>query len=401
MKYLTIGNGIAGTTAALNIRKFDANGEITIITEEDLPLYSRIRLTEYLTGSIDEKKLLLYDNLWYERNRITLITNSKVTSIDAGKKLISLDGNAPIPYDKLLVATGSRVSVPSLRGVNKKGIFTLRTIAEARRIKEYAENVVSIVILGGGVLGLEIGNSLRNIGKAVSFVEYFPRLLPRQLDVEGSRIFREKLESHGFHFILDAKADEVLGNDTMEGLMLLDGRSVRGQMLILSTGIIPEISLFRNTGIALGRGVPVNDRMETGLPDVYAAGDTVEYHGEVYGMWSAAEKQGEVAGINMAGGNTTYTGTTPSHTITVAGIEVLSAGEIDIDCKLPSLVYKDKEKGIYRKIVIRDNCIAGCILCGDTTGRKEVVAAIKESRPVKDMREFFGRLNLIWMQPQE
>jgi len=401
MKYLVIGNGIAGTTASLNIRKFDANGEITIITEEDLPLYSRIRLPEYIAGAIDEKKLLLYNDLWYEHNRITLITNNRVASIDAGKKLIFLNGNVRIPYDKCLVATGSRASVPALRGVNKKGIFTLRTIADARRIKEYAEKADSIVILGAGVLGLEIGNALRNIGKSVTFVEYFPRLLPRQMDIEGSRIFMGKLESYGLRFILEAKADEVLGNDTLEGLMLLDGRSVRGEMLIMSAGIIPEISLFSSAGIALGKGVPVNDRMETELPDVYAAGDVVEHRGMVYGIWPAAEKQGEVAGINMAGGNTKYTGTTPSHTITVAGIEVLSAGELDLDCKLPSLVYKDTGKGIYRKMVIKDNCVVGCILCGDTTGRKEVIAAVKERRPVKDMQESFEKLNLIWMQPQE
>jgi len=399
MKYLVIGNGIAGTTAALNIRKFDANGEITIITEEDLPLYSRLRLPEYLTGTIDEKKLLLYNDAWYEQNRITLITNNRVASIDPGTKHISLDGKARIPYDKLLVATGGRASVPALLGMEKKGIFTLRTIADARRIKEYAEKVVSIVILGGGVLGLEIGNALRIIGKSVTFVEYFPRLLPRQMDIEGSRIFREKLESYGLRFILDARAEEVLGNDTVEGIMLLDGTSVEGQMLILSAGIIPEISLFSSTDIALGRGVPVNDRMETALPNVYAAGDAAEYRGTVYGIWPAAEKQGEVAGINMAGGNTTYSGTTPSHFITVAGIEVLSAGEIDIDCKLPSLVYKDEEKGIYKKIVIRDNCVAGCIFCGDTTGKKEVVSAVQARRPIRDMQESFERLNLIWMQP--
>jgi nitrite reductase (NADH) large subunit len=226
MKYLIIGNGIAGTTAALHIRKFDAGGEITIITEEDLPLYSRIRLPEYLTGAIDEKKLLLFNDAWYEQNRITLITNNIVASIDPGTKQIFLDGNARIPYDKLLVATGSRASVPVLRGVDKKGIFTLRTIADARRIKEYAEKAISVVILGGGVLGLEIGNALRNIGKSVTFVEFFPRLLPRQMDVEGSRIFREKLESYGLRFMLDAKAEEVLGNDSVEGLMLRDGRSL-------------------------------------------------------------------------------------------------------------------------------------------------------------------------------
>ena len=400
MKYLIIGNGVAGTTAAQNIRKFDKDGEITVITEENFPFYSRMRLPEYLSGAIDEKKLMLHDDSWYERNRITLITNKKVESIDHVTKYVALHGNARIAYDKLLVATGSRASVPQLIGVEKQGVFTLRTIADAQRIREYAERAVNIIILGGGVLGLEIGNALRSPGRTVTFVEYFPRLLPRQMDIEGSRIFREKLESYGLTFILDARAEEVIGNDMVEGLMLRDGRSVRGQMLVISAGIIPNTYLFSNTGMSLGRGVPVNDRMEVELPDIYAAGDAAEYRGIVYGIWPTAEKQGEVAGINMAGGNSTYNGTTPSHSITVAGIEVISAGDIDIDGKLPSLIYKDNEKGIYKKIVVLDDYIAGCILCGDTTGKKEIVSAVKERRPVSEMQESFQRHHLAWTQSQ-
>ncbi len=398
MKYLVIGNGAAGTTASINIRKFDSDGEITIITEEDLPFYSRIRLPEYLSGAVDSGKLLLYNDSWYEKNRITLITNKRVVAIDPGVKQVLLDGNERIAYDKLLAATGGRAAVPPIAGVQKQGVFTLRTIADARKIRSYTEKVVNVIILGGGVLGLEIGNALRNIGKTVTFVEYFPRLLPRQMDIEGSRILKEKLESFGLRFILDARAEEVLGNDAVEGLKLAGGGSLRGQMLIISAGVIPEKSLFNSSGITLGKGVPVNDRMETELPDVYAAGDAAEFGGLVYGIWPVAEKQGEVAGINMAGGNTTYRGVTPSHSITVAGIEVISAGEIDVDCKLPSLVYKDKERGIYKKVVIEDNCVAGCILCGDTSGRKEVISAVKERRPAEDMQEVFGRLNLTWMQ---
>jgi len=398
MKYLIIGNGVAGTTAAINIRKFDAVGEITIITEEGLPFYSRIRLPEYLAGAVDAKKLTLHDDSWYEQNRITLITNKHVALIDPSLKEVSLDDKARMPYDKLLAATGGRAVIPSIAGVQKQGVFTLRTIADARRIKEYSEKAMSVVILGGGVLGLEIGNALRNIGKSVTFVEYFPRLLPKQMDIEGSLILKEKLESFGMRFVLDAAAEEVLGNSAVEGLQLKDVSTVRGQMLIISAGVAPEKNLLGSSGIALGRGVPVNERMETELPDVYAAGDAAEFNKIIYGTWQAAEKQGEVAGINMAGGNTTFNGMTPSHSITVAGIEVISAGELDIDCKLPSLLYKDKEKGVYKKIVIDNDCVAGCILCGDTSGKKEIVSAIRERRPAGDMREIFERLGLKWMQ---
>jgi nitrite reductase (NADH) large subunit len=170
--------------------------------------------------------------------------------------------------------------------------------------------------------------------------------------------------------------------------------------MVVSAGIIPDTSLLVNAGITLGKGVPVNDRMETELPDIYAAGDAAEHRNKIYGIWPAAEKQGEVAGINMAGGNTSYNGTIPSHSITVAGIEVVAYGEIDVDCTLPSLVYKDKEKGIYKKIVVRDDYVAGCILCGDTTGKKEVISAVQEGRPVTTIRKTLEELNIPWTQSQ-
>src|SRR5664279_4821170 len=150
MKYLIIGNGVAGTTAALNIRKFDASGEIIVITEEDFPFYSRIRLPEYLSGSIDEKKLVLHNDAWYERNGIALITNRRVALIEPADRRVVLEGEARIPYDKLLIATGGRPYIPVLRGADKKGVFTLRTIADARKIRAYAENAVNVIILGGG-----------------------------------------------------------------------------------------------------------------------------------------------------------------------------------------------------------------------------------------------------------
>jgi len=398
MKYLIIGNGVAGTTAALNIRKLDASGEIVVITEEDIPFYSRIRLPEYLSGSIDEKKLVLHDDAWYERNGIALITNRRVALIEPVDRLVVLEGEARIPYDKLLIATGGRPYIPVLRGADKKGVFTLRTIADARKIRAYAENAVNVIILGGGVLGLEIGNALRKTAKSVTLVEFFPRLLPNQMDETGSGILQAKLESLGLGFILSARADEVLGVVSMEGLKLNSGVTVCGQIMVVSAGIIPDTSLLVNAGITLGKGVPVNDRMETELPDIYAAGDAAEHCNKIYGIWPAAEKQGEVAGINMAGGNTSYNGTIPSHSITVAGIEVVAYGEIDVDCTLPSLVYKDKENGIYKKIVVRDNCVAGCILCGDTTGKKEVISAVQEGRPVTAIRKTLEELNIPWTQ---
>jgi nitrite reductase (NADH) large subunit len=396
MKHLIIGNGVAGTTAAQNIRRFEEAADITVISEEAMPFYSRIRLPEFISGSLDEKKLLLHGDLWYEDNRINLITNKKAVSIEHAGKQVVLDGDARIPYDKLLVATGGKSIIPPIRGIDRKGIFTLRTIDDARRIKEFAEKIISVIILGGGVLGLDLGNALRKLGKSVTFIEYFDRLLPRQIDPAGSAVLVDKLKALGMTFVLGAKAEETLGIEAFEKIRLHDGSLISGQMLLISAGMAPDISLFKDLNIPLRRGVPVNDRMETELADIYAAGDAAEHGQKIYGIWPAAEKQGEVAGVNMAGGNAIYSGTTPSNSVSVAGIELFSAGEIDAECQLPSFAYEDRDSGIYRKIVVRDDTVAGCILCGDTTGKREVIAAIQGKRHVRDIQETIDKLKLTW-----
>jgi len=400
MKYVIIGNGVAGTTAAINIRKFDTAGEIIVITEEDIPFYSRMRLPEYLAGSVSEKKLILYDDAWYERNNIRLVTNRLVVSLDVSGRQALLENGAAIPYDKLLAATGGSASVLQLQGSRKNGVFTLRNIADARKMKQFSANVAEVIILGGGVLGLEIGNALRKVGKSVTVVEFFPRLLPRQMDDAGSGIFKAMLESLGLRFYLNARAEEVLGNDLVEGLRLKDGTVLRGQMLVISAGVTPNTSIFEGTGAILSKGIPVNDRMETELPNIYAAGDAAEHSGRNYGIWPAAEKQGEVAGINMAGGNTLYEGTIPSNSISVAGIDVVSFGEIDVECTLPSLVYKNQDRGIYRKLVVRDDCTAGCILCGDMSARQEIMSAIREKQSLSAVQKIVENLELKWTPSQ-
>ncbi|MDA8339698.1 MAG: FAD-dependent oxidoreductase [Nitrospiraceae bacterium] len=395
MKYVIVGNGIAGTTAALNIRKLDNASEIIIISEEAYPFYSRIRLIDYLAGETDERGLIIFKDEWYEKNRILPILNTKVVDISPDSKEIALSDSQKIKYDRLLIATGGNSFVPPIAGSDKNGVFTLRNIADAKKIKEYSKDKDSIIILGGGVLGIEAGNALRKTGKAVSIVEFFPRLLPRQMDKDGSEILKKTLENMGLRFYLDARAKEIVGENDVRGLLLEDGRLVEGGMIVISAGIRPNTLLLENIGIKPGKGIPVNDRMETAINDIYAAGDLVEHRGVFYGIWPAAEKQGEVAGINMAGGNALYEGTLPSNILKVAGVELLSAGDIDAEGKLESIVSKDADKGIYKKIVIKDNCVVGCILCGNMEGRKEILAAIKESRNIEEMTDILDELKFI------
>ncbi|MBI4690442.1 MAG: NAD(P)/FAD-dependent oxidoreductase [Nitrospirae bacterium] len=394
MKYIIIGNGVAGTTAAANIRKVDREGEITILSDEGYPFYSRIRLMEYIAGEIDENGLIIYKDAWYERNDIKLLLNTPVSGINRYEKEIIIPSGHRLKYDRLLIATGSLSFIPQIPGSNKKGVFTLRTIKDAIEIKRCAEQAKNVILIGGGVLGLEVGNSLRKTGHSITVVEFFPRLLPRQTDKEGAEILKAQMEKMGFTFYLGAKTGDIFGDEKVRGIKLEDGTIIDCDMVIISAGVRPDVKLADQCGIKCGKGLPVNDRMETEIPDIYAAGDIAEHRGICYGIWPAAEKQGEVAGINMAGGNAIYTGTTPSNVLKIIGIDLIAAGEIDADGKFESVIQKNKEKFIYRKLVIKDNIIVGCMLYGNIEGWKKIKKAMEERRDIGSLRKNLEEWNL-------
>jgi nitrite reductase (NADH) large subunit len=394
MRYVIIGNGVAGTSAAAQIRKQDSSGDITIVTDETVPFYSRIRLIEYLAGEADDQDIVIYKDEWYGKNNIKLLLNSHVSEIDKDNRRVAVSTGEQLPYDRLLIATGGLSFVPPIPGADKEGVFTLRTLRDADEIISYAEGRKKVILIGGGVLGLEAGNSLRKKGLEVTVVEFFPRLLPRQMDPEGAQVLKGQMESMGFSFCLGAKSKEITGEAQANGLLLEDGTAIDGDLVIISAGVRPQAELCKKIGLTVNKGVVVNDRMETEVQDVYAAGDLIEHRERFYGIWPAAQKQGEVAGINMAGGDAVYEGTTMSNVLKVVGIDLAAAGDIDADGQFDSVVHKDEKKYVYKKLVIKENLLSGCVLYGDITGYKKILKAIDEKRDISDIRQAIEKWDL-------
>ncbi len=386
-RYVIIGNGVAGTTAAENIRELDKTGKIDIFTDEAAPFYTRIRLPDYIAGEVEEEKLVLHKPQWYQGRDIALHLEESVQKVDPKEKEIQTVNGTTCPYDRLLLATGSRSFVPPIKGVDKAGVFTLRSIKDAQRIREYAAKMKRVVLIGGGVLGLEAGNGLRRRGMDVAVVEFFPRLLPRQMDVPGAELLRKEMEAMGFSFYLGAKTQEILGNEKAEALLLEGGQTLPCDMVLISAGVRPNLDLVKALDLGVDRGVLVNDRLETQIPDVYAAGDLIQHRGAFYGIWPASEKQGNIAGINMAGGSALYEGTVMSNRLKVAGIDLISSGDIDVDGILEDLVEKDEKRFIYRKLVLKDDIIVGCILLGDILGNREILQTMEMKKNVKAFKD--------------
>jgi nitrite reductase (NADH) large subunit len=384
-QYIIIGNGVAGMTAGESIRKQDPEGAITIVTEEEIPFYYRIRLNEYISGDISEKELLAKKEAWYRDQRLDVKLKTRVAGIDPEKKVARTEDKKEFAFDSLLIAAGSHSFIPPIKGSDKAGVFALRSIQDARNISTWSKNVEDVVLIGGGLLGLEAGNALRKLGKKVMVVEFFPRLLPRQLDVDGAKRLQEIMEGMGFSFRLGAKTEEIMGTDSVTGVKLEGGERLEGKMVIISAGVRPNMELAESLALDRDKGIQVDERLRTSMPDIYAAGDVAEFKGMPYGIWPAAMEQGKIAGINMAGGNSVYKGTTMANTLKVVGVDLASAGNIDADNALESR--KVTNEKVYKKIVFENDRIVGCIMLGDTGGFTKITKAMSEKEDISEIKD--------------
>ena len=349
---------------------------------------------EYLSGEVDLAKLQIKSDQWYQENRIDLILNERVTDIDPKSQTVKSASGKGVHYDRLLLATGAYSFLPPIKGSDKPGVFTLRHLRDAEAIKAYAAGKARVLLIGGGLLGLEVGNSLRKSGLEVSVAEFFPRLLPRQTDPACAELLKTRLEKMGFVFYLGVKSKEIVGDQAAQALVLEDGRRIDTDLIIVSAGVRPSLELARKAGIKVDKGIPVNDRMETEVPGIYAAGDAVEHRGLVYGIWPAAEQQGETAGTVMGGGSAAYAGTTFSNQLKVVGIDLLAAGELDPDGKLESFVDLNREAGTYRKMVLQDNILVGLLLFGNLEGRGKLLKAVDQKKDVGGLKDQLARFDL-------
>lgn len=388
-EYIVIGNGVAGTEAAKNIRKRDTSAEIRIFTQEHYPFYSRPRIPELLAKEITLEAFFVYNLEWYHKNKIQLCLNSTVKEVDPRNRKLLLADGSNFTYSKLLLATGSSGALPHIEGIaTAEGVFTLRSVEDVMAITRRAMGAKTVTLIGGGLLGIEAGNGLRKLGISVTIVEMFDRLLPRQLDGEGAAMLQKQMEGMGLKFILGAKSKSIQEKGHTKILELADGRIVESDFILVSAGIVPNIALAKTAGISVNKGILVNDRMETNIPGIYAAGDVAEHKGRVYGIWPAAQRQGVVAGINMAGGNETYTGTVPSTTLKVAGIRLTSMGDVLAENKgVEQVTRKDALTHCYKKLFIKEGRLAGAILLGDNKNAHDLAQLMEKKVDISGWKE--------------
>lgn len=389
--YVIVGNGIAGLSAVKEIRKQDKESSILMLSKEDHPTYYRIRLSHYISKDFQAEELYLHDRKWYQDNDINLITASEVTDVSFEEKLIKVNNSDEYSYDKILFANGSHPFIPPVKGWEKEGVFALRTIDDLNDIQECLKSTDTIIVVGGGLLGLEAAWEAKKTGKDVEVIEFFPYLLPRQLDPEISESFTKILERKGLKFRLGVSAEEIKGNERIESLDLNDGSNLQGGCLLFSAGIRSNIGIFKNKDIKVNRGVVVDNKMRTSVDGVYAAGDVAEYEGLTLGIWPAAQDQGKIAGKNMLGDETEYEQNIPQNILKIADISVFSVGEIKEFSD--SLLSRDGDN-IY-KFYLKGNKIVGGVLIGDTSKMLQLKRAVIAGMEVDNIEKYTNALDLL------
>ncbi len=388
-RYVIVGNGVAGVTAAQNIARSDPGAEVHILSSEPYLYYQRPRLWEFLAGEIEQEELIFRPRSWYDGQGIQVHLGVRAAALDpAGRRLTLADGGR-MSYDRLLLASGGRSFVPPFAGTDKDGVFTLRTLDDALAMKTYAEGIEGAVVIGGGLLGLETARALLSLGLNVWVLEFEPHLLPRQLDAEGAEVLQSLLEDLGLRILTGAVTESIQGERSATGVRLKDGAVVEGELVLISTGIRSRVELAREAGLEVNRGVIVDEQLRTSAADVYAAGDVAEFEGVVYGIIPAATEQALAAAANMvSAGSATYNGTVPSTTLKIVGLDLTSLGEATAaGDEFVVLQRVDLANGVYQRLTLRHGQIVGAILLGDTQNVQPLKRLITTGRDVSAYSE--------------
>lgn len=400
VKYLIIGGGVAGTMAADTIRKKDSEGSITIISDEPYRFYSKIMLSKpaFFLGKIPFETIWLRKEEWYPENKISLLLGKKAVSLDPVGKIVALDDGASFKYEKLLLATGSSVIKWLVVGADKNGICYLRTLDDVKKIMQLVKTAKRAATIGGGFISFEMADLLRLSGKDVTLIireNYFWEPI---LDEESGRLVEKVLKDAGVEILYKSEAKEILGGDSVESILLNDGRKVEAEMVVCGIGVRSENEWLAGSGLKINKGILANEYLETNLPDVWAAGDVAEYYDPILGEtvklgnWIHSQEQGKRAGFNMAGEKEPFKFVS-FYASQGLGVNIAFIGNI---APLPgrSVITRKYDNG---KAIIRfiqsGNKIVGATLINKTEDLKTIANMIENNIDVSDRLEELSDVN--------
>ncbi|MCX7795149.1 MAG: FAD-dependent oxidoreductase [bacterium] len=391
MRYVIIGNSIASAGCIEGIRRVDSEGEIIIISDEPYHIYSRPLISYWLSKKVKDISYRPVD--YYEKYRVTPILGKKVIQVDFESKEVILENGEKIKYDKLLIATGGKPFIPNIPGLDKKNIFTFIRFDDVKKINEVIFDGAKVIVIGAGLSGLKAVEALIKRNCKVTVVELAGRILGSILDEDGARMVQEIFEEKGVIFLLENSVVEIFGEEKVREILLKSGEALPADILIFAIGVVPNVDIFRGTKLKINRGILVNERMETNIPDVYSAGDVVEAldlltnEDRVIPILPNAYMQGEIAGLNMAGREVKYSGSFSMNSIGFFDVHIMSAGIINPPAEVEVIKRIDLERKIYRKLYIRGGKILGFMFINSIDRTGMIVDLIKNRIDVSNFKD--------------
>ncbi len=389
MKLLIVGSGPAGIFAAETIRKRDAAHPITLISQQSALAHSPVMLTYLIAGGRSRDTLFFRDPSWAERKGIDVRLGCQAVGLNTGSKILRVADGKEMSYDRALIATGSSPISLRIPGVEAKGVISLRNVNDAETVMSAGPHLREAVIIGGGFIGLKLACHLRERNIGVIVLEKEPRLAPRMFDDTASFLVGNKLRKHGIRVETDVEVTEFLNeNGWVTGVMTKKGEMYSCQRVIQAVGVRPNTQFLADSGINLQSGVLVNERMETNVPGVYAAGDVTMTIDSITSerlnnaTWPAAARQGTVAAWNMAGGNRTYTHNFLLNALNLFGLRVMAAGHPYYEAGSSVDVFMNRQGESYRKIVIRAGRVMGFLFVGDISGAGFLLSLMKRNAEI-------------------
>ena len=400
-RVVIIGNGVAGLTAADHVRRNHPECEIDLIGRENHNAYNRMAIAKLISTPTGVSGLHLLPEQWYAEHRVTAWLNTHVTGLDTERREVTLATRKMLPYDRLILATGSSAQVPPMDGYGMDGSFVLRDADDAMTIRDHMQRRggTAAAVIGAGLLGLEAAQALTQLGAQVMLLAKSEQLLDRQIDAAASELLVAHLGTQGITVVPKAKvlSLERDGHGRLAAVALADGRKLPTDAVVVCTGSRANVDLARSAGLALGRGITVDEHMRTSDPFVYAAGDAAEFEGASFGLWAVAMEQGEIAALNALGsfgGPRVYRGHVPVTALKVSGIDVRSAGAVHAERPGEvELTQLDAAQAVYRKLVVADGKLVGAVLVGASDDADEIIQAVRERAAVSTLGSLLQRGN--------
>jgi nitrite reductase (NADH) large subunit len=389
---VVVGNGMAGCRAIEEILARDSSRyRVTIFGAEPRVNYNRIMLSPLLAGEKSFEDIVINDHAWYADNGIQLVVGDPVVAIDRAAKTVTAKSGKAVSYDKLLIATGSDPFIIPVPGKDLPGVVTFRDMDDVGAMLRAADAGGEAVVIGGGLLGLEAAHGLSLRGMKVTVIHLMSTLMERQLDEAAGWLLKHELESRGQTILTSADTAEIYGDGKVEGVRLKDGREIPASLVVMAVGIRPNTALAKEAGLAVGRGIHVDDHMVTSDANILAVGECVEHQGQVYGLVAPLWEMCRALADGLTTGPTGYGGSVTSTKLKVSGIDVFSAGDFSGGDGAEDIVLRDASRGVYKRVIVKDDRILGAVLYGDTADGNWYFDLLKKGEdisPIRDMLIF-------------